>query len=293
MADRAGFGAGGVLLCAAASAFAGCGGGDTSGETAELRAKLEAQSTEIDALKKAVKDQDARFRLLEEKVSAVGPAGAAARHAAAGGKPAATKPAAPGAPADPGSPGTAASEDAAPSPSAEAVASYLDTEAGRQKIRDAMQAEEKRRAAQLEQDQHDRMVGFIKERVTGTLAEQLGLDSNQQQTVITVATDAMDKVTEIWRGARDARGDASYFAQAREKTLEVRQQAMDKLQQSLSVDQYNKLQDIMNEGGAGMLFGGAGGRGIGGMGGGGQGGGPAGGGPAGGAPGGAGRGGNR
>ncbi len=283
MANRNAVVTAGLFLGAAAAALAGCGGGDSSGETASLRAKLEAQSAEIEALRRGAKDQDARFRLMEEKLAAEGPARAAAARAPA----VLRKPGVPGDPAAPGTPEGAAPAEA--SPSAEAVASYLDTEAGRLKIREAMQAEEKRRAAQADQDQHDRMVGFIKERVTGTLAEQLGLDSTQQQTVITVATDTMDKMTEIWRGARDARGDATYFAQAREKTQEVRQQAMDKLQQSLTVDQFNKLQDILNEGGGGGMLLGLGARGLGGMGGGG----PLGGGQAGGGGGGTGRGGNR
>ncbi len=262
--------AAGLLLGAAA--LAGCGGGDSSAETAALRARLEAQAAEIDALRKAAQEQDARFRLMEERLAAEGPA----RAAAAAGKPGAAPAAVPGAPAD----GKAA---APASPATEAVAAYLETEAGKEKIREAMQAEEKRRAAVAEQEQKERQATFLKEWVTGTLTAQLGLDTAQQEAVIAVAGDAAEKMAEVWRGWRDARQDPNFLANARTKSQEIRQQAMDKLSKTLSTDQYNKLQDVLNEPGRGGILLGGGGRGFGGMGGGG---------PAGGGQGGPARGGN-
>jgi hypothetical protein len=260
MANRSPIRACGLLLGAAA--LASCGGGDASAETAALRGRIDAQSAEIEALRKSARESDARMRLLEEKVAAA-PAVASAQ--APAGAAVVAKAAPPGA--------TGAAAAPAPSPAAEAVAAFLDTEEGRLKIREAMQAEEKRKAEAAEKEQHDRMVGFIKERITGTLTEQLGLDATQQQTLITVASDTMDRMTEVWRGMRDARGDPNFFAQAREKSQEIRKQAMDKVQQALTAEQYNKLQDVLNDGGSGLLFGGGRGMGPGGQPGGAQGGG--------------------
>ena len=252
------------LALLGAAALGGCGdGADPARATAELRAKVEAQAAEVESLRKGLREMEARSRVLEERLAATRPpAGTAAAPAPAG---------RPGSPEGKGPVAAPPAAEGPLPPSAEAVAAYLDTDQGRLKIREAMQAEERRREEQTRQERREQALSLIKERVAGPLTEQLGLDSNQQQTVITVAADTMEKMEEIWRGARDARGDPNFFQQAREKTTEVRQQALDKLQQALTVDQYNKLQEIMNEGGggAGMLLGGRGmGGGFGGPGGG-------------------------
>jgi hypothetical protein len=103
------------------------------------------------------------------------------------------------------------------------------------------------------------MVGFVKERVTGYLTEQLNLDTAQQQAVLAVAVETTEKLGEIWKVMRENRGDPAALAQAREKTSELRQQAVEKIQQSLTVDQFNKFQEIMDKGGGGFLTGGFGG----------------------------------
>lgn len=226
----------GLLLGAAALAACSDGGGD--GGTAVLRAKVEAQAAEIDALRKAAKDMDARARAIEERLSAARPtpaAGPSSPKAAEGQVPSADDPV---------------------TPTTETVAAFLDTEQGRQKLVEAMEVAEKRRTEKADQDQRDRMMGLVKERVTGYLTEQLNLDTAQQQAVLAVAVDTTEKMTEVWRGMRDARGDAAALTQAREKSNEIRQQAVDKIQQALTVDQFNKFQEIMNEGGGGFLMGG-------------------------------------
>jgi hypothetical protein len=244
MANRNRLGAIGLLLAAAVTASCG---GDSSTETSALRARIDAQSAEIESLRRAAKESEARMRLLEERVAA---APAAAAQAPA---PAAAKPGNAGA----GTPGAADAPDAAVV-TPDTVAAFFESEAGKQRLREALAAEEKRKSEAADREQHDRMVGFIKERISGTLSEQLGLDATQQQTLITVATDTMDRMGEVWRGMREARGDPALFAQAREKSQEIRKQAMDKVQQALTAEQYNKLQDVMGDGGAGLLFGGRG-----------------------------------
>jgi len=255
-----------VLLLGAA-ALAGCSDGGSDSGTAALREKVEAQASEIEALKKASRDMDARARAIEERLSAVRAGHEGSR---AAGRMAGSADVAPDAAAD----GMAPAPDAATTPTTEAVASFLETEQGKQKLAEAMEAAEKRRAKKADQETRDRMMSFVKERVTGYLTEQLGLDANQQQSVLAVAVDTTEKMTEVWRGAREARGDPAFFTAAREKTTEIRQQAVDKIQQALTVDQFTKFQEIMNDGGGGFLMGGGRG-GMGGFGGGTPGGGGA------------------
>ncbi len=247
------------LLLLGAAALAGCSGGGPDSGTAVLRAKVEAQAAEIEALKKAARDMDARARALEERLSA---SSAPAKAPAAGAPSPAMEPRVPDADGPAGSPAT------------EAVAAFLESEQGRQRLVEAMESAERRRAEKADQEQRDRMAGFVKERVTGYLTEQLGLDAAQQQTVLTVALETTEKMGEIWRGMRESRGDPAALAQVREKTGEIRQQAVDRIQQALTVDQFTKFQEILNEGGGGFLMGGGRG-GMGGFGGGAPGGGAA------------------
>jgi hypothetical protein len=220
------------LLLLGAAALAGCSDGGSDAGVAVLRAKVEAQAGEIEALKRSAKEMDARARLLEERLSAAKPA------------PAATVAPAP------------AEAPVAGEETTGAVAAFLETEQGRQKLVEAMEAAEKRRAAQTEKEQRDRMLSIVKERVTGYLTEQLNLDTAQQQTVLAVAADATERTMEVWRGMRENRGDAAAFTQAREKSNEIRQEAVDKIQQALTVDQFNRFQEILNEGGGGLFLGG-------------------------------------
>ncbi len=236
--------------------LAGCGSGEDRGREVDgLKAKSQAQAGEIEALRKSVTDLDAKTRALEEQV-------AAARADAQSPAPAAaTK--GPGADGDAARDGTApAGDGTAPDPASEAVAAYLDTDRGRVKFRELLRAEQKRQQEEQEQQRRTLMLTAVRERITGPLTEQLGLDSNQQQALIGIATDAMEKMGEIWRSTRDGGGDGAGFAAAGEKSREVFQQSMTLVQQALTVDQYNRLQEMR---GAGNLFG-FGGRGMGGAG---------------------------
>jgi hypothetical protein len=250
------------LMLLGAILLAGCTGGASDPGTGPLKARLDAQAAEIEALRKTVKEVEARSRLLEERLSASAPRAGAAAAAAPAAAPADEAPSAGPSPAE-----TAANRS---------MAEYLETDTGRQKLAEAVELAEKRRAEKTEAEQKERIQGFIKERVNGYLTEQLALDTAQQQTVLAVALETTEKMGEIWRGMRETRGDPSQFAQAREKSNEIRQQAVEKIQQALTVDQFNKFQDLMNEGGA-FLFGAGGRGGPGGQGGGTPGGGNAGG----------------
>jgi hypothetical protein len=255
-----------VLLPAAVAA--GCGVEDRGPQVEALQGRIQSQATEIAALRDTVNALDKRARVLEEQA-------AAARAAAAKEAP---KPAADGATSKDA---PAASGEAVPDSPGDAVATFLDTDRGRQKIRDMIQAEEKRRAEEGDQQRREQFMTYIKDRVAGYWTEQLGLDSTQQEAVVKIASEAMDRMGEIWRGMRDARNDPNFATTAREKTQEIVAQAQEKLQQTLTVEQYNKFQELSP--GGGLLFGGRGGMGGPGFGGGGGGGGP-------GAPGGAPRG---
>src|SRR5262245_20448365 len=79
-----------LLTAAPALLLAGCAGEDRGPEVAALRAKTEAQASEIDGLRKTVKDLDARSRALEERLAAA-PADAKAAPAAAAPAKAASK----------------------------------------------------------------------------------------------------------------------------------------------------------------------------------------------------------
>ena len=228
---------------------AGCGGGDGSDRAvADLRSRVEAQAAEMDALKKRLAEEEARSRLLEERAAAAGPAAAAAPSV--------------GAPAK--SPDAAVASDgkeaspALPTPTPAATDEYFDSETGRKRIEAAVEAVERRKQEQAAKERRERMRTMIEERVKGTLTERLGLDQQQQQTVIRVATDAAEKVEELFAGMRDNR-DPAAFAQAREKGAQIRNDAMGQLQQALTVDQYNKLQETMAEDRGGIF--GIGGRG--------------------------------
>jgi hypothetical protein len=249
----------GLAAALAAAAAGGCAGEGDGRATAELRGRVEAQSKEVADLRDAMKAMDARNRLLEERLAAAPgsrPAAPAAGGPAAAGAPAAADGAEP------------AAEAAAPDPFALSAAEWIDSEPGKQKLRDFLAAEEKRKAEIAEQERRDQALAFLKERVAGTLAEQLNLDAKQQQAVITVAMDARDRLTEIWRGARDGRADPAFFQTAREKTQQIRQESLDQLSKSLSTDQVEKLAEMAAGRDGGFLFGPGGG--FPGMGGGGR-----------------------
>jgi hypothetical protein len=252
MAPRA---AAAAILVLAAAVPAGCGAEDGSARAvADLRSKADAQAAEIEALRREVADLAARARLLEERAaSATGPAGPAAP-AAAGPGPAGGAP-------------DAAEGGGIPAPADGEIAEYLATPEGRKRIEDAVTAVENRRREEAAKERRDRLRAMIEERVKGQLAERLGLDSQQQQTLIRVSTDAAERYEEVWSTLRDARNDPAAITQAREKAGQIRADAMNEVQQALTVDQYNKLQEVMAEGGMGGFLGG--GRGFGGPGGGG------------------------
>jgi hypothetical protein len=230
--------------------------------------KVETQAAEIDSLGRQVRLLEARSKAVEEQVNARAGAPATAKSAPA--KPAEGETGAPAGP-EPLTGEVAVT--------AEAVGTFLDTEQGRQRIREAVAAEDRRKQEEARAQRREQTMSFIKERVTGSLAEALGLDAKQQQTVITIAADTMERMEEIWRGARDGgQGNPQFFADARQKATEVMTQTQEKLQQALTADQYTKLQELNAEGnglmpgrGFGGLggFGGGGGRGPGGGGGGG------------------------
>ena len=227
---------------------AGCGSGDGSDRAvADLRSRVEAQSAEMDALKKRLADAEARSRLLEERAGAAGPTVTVASAVGASAK----------------APDAAAATEAkdaaaAPAPTPEATDEYFDSETGRKRIEAAVEAVERRRQEQAAKERRERVRTMIEERVKGTLTERLGLDAQQQQTVIRVATDAAEKVEDLFAGMRDNR-DPAAFVQAREKGTQIRNEAMGQLQQALTVDQYNKLQETMAEDRGGLF--GIGGRG--------------------------------
>jgi hypothetical protein len=258
-----------IAATLAAPFLAACSGGGPDPEVAHLRARADAQTQEIDALGRQVRALEARSKEMEEQFHARSGAPAAAVVASP------AKPAE-GEAATPGGPEPLTGEVAV---TAEAVGTFLDTEQGRTRIREAIAAEEKRKQEEQRAQRREQTMSFIKERVSGSLGEALGLDAKQQQTVITIASDTMEKMEDIWRGARDGQGNPQGFADARQKTQEVMSQAQKDLQQALTVDQYTKLQEMNAEGtglfpGRGMgSIGGFGGRGPGGQGGAGGGGG--------------------
>jgi len=248
-----------IALAAPLALLAGCGGGDVSSRAvADLRSKVEAQSAEIEGLRKQVGDLRAKTRLLEEATAARGPS-AEDGAAPAGGAPAEAGATDAAEPADPA---------AAASPTEASVIAFLDTPEGRKRLESAVEAHEKRRQEDAARERRERVKAMIEERVKGTLTERLGLDSQQQQSLIRISTDAAEKAEEIWASMRDGRNDPTVFAQAREKGQQIRTDAMNQVQQTLTVDQYNKFQEVMAEGGMGFFGGGdRGGRGWGGGGG--------------------------
>ena len=245
-----------VAATLVAPLLAACSGGGPDPEVARLRAKVETQAGEIDSLGRQVRLLEARSKAVEEQVNAR--TASATTTAAAPAKPAEGEAAAPGGP-EPLTGEVAMT--------AEAVGTFLDTEQGRTRIREAVAAEEKRRQEEQRAQRKEQTMSFVKERVTGSLADALGLDQKQQQAVITIAADTLDRMEEVWRGARDGQGGAQAMGDARQKTAEVMAQAQTDLQNALTVDQYTKLQ-TMNAEGTG-LFPGRGMGGFGGFGGGG------------------------
>jgi hypothetical protein len=235
-----------LASAALALAAAGCGPGDGSDRAmADLRSRVEAQAAEMESLRRQLAETDARARLLEERAAAATPP-----------VPGAAAPASSAAPA--AGPAEAAKE-AAPAPDASSTEAYFESESGRQRLEAALEAVERRRQEQAAKERRERTRAMIEERVKGTLTERLGLDAQQQQTVLRVAVEAAERAEELFAGLREGRGDPSAFAQAREKGQQIRNDAMGQLQQALTVDQYNKLQEVMAEDRGGFLgFGGRG-----------------------------------
>ncbi len=224
----------GAALLGAAALLCACSGGneDVIRQQGELRSKLETQNAEVEALRSRVKDLESRSRSLEEQVAAVGIA-----------RPAAPAPAA-AAPGE-GAPGEA---DAAAGDATAEAASFLDSEAGKEKLREFLKEEEVRKEEADRRQMEERMDAAVKDRVTGYLTEQLNLTPDQQGRVIDIASEAARRMGEVWRGARGGPGAPGAapadFQGMREKTDEIRKDAMDKLSQALTVDQYNKLEEL-------------------------------------------------
>jgi len=228
----------GAVLAGAGLLLAACGGPDADviRQQGELRSRLEAQSAEVEGLRGRVKELEARSRALEEQVAAVGLPRTAAP-AAPGAAPSA---AAAGTPVDPGTEGGSAETPAAD------VAALLESEEGKEKLRAFLLAEETRKREADRKQRREQMETRIRDRVSGYLTEQLNLTQDQQARVTEIAVDTMDRVGEVWRSARDGGGGGQQpdFQAMRDRTEEIRREAMDQLSQALTVDQYNKLQEL-------------------------------------------------
>ncbi len=218
-----------------AAALGGCDDDGARREVAELRAKVESRTAEADALVRRVKELEARSRSLEEQVASL---------SLRPGAPAAAKAPRTGAPAAPGEEAAVATPDASAPAAPGDVAAYFDTEAGKQKLRDFLQAEERARDQRNQQAVREQMETSIRDRVTGALTEQLGLDRRQQDALVAIAVDTMDKMGEVWRGARDARNDPNFMVTARDKTQQIRQDALDRVAQALTAEQNSKFLEI-------------------------------------------------
>jgi hypothetical protein len=237
-----------IPSAAALLVLAGCGGADGSSRAvADLRSRVEAQSAEIDSMRREIGDLRAKTRLLEE--------GAAARPASDG-TVAGAKPGVPGSAEAPSAGEETGAATVPPSPTEESVAAFLETTEGQKRLESAVAAYEKRRQEEAARERRERLKTMIEERVKGALTERLGLDSQQQQSLIRISTDAAERAEEIWSSLRDARNDPAAFAQVREKSQQIRTDAMTQVQQTLTVDQYNKFQEVMAEGGGMGFFGG-------------------------------------
>lgn len=242
-----------ALLLGGAALLASCGGADADlvRQQSALRSRSEAQAAEIEELKAELKRLGERSRTLEESLAARGASPASGRAAGA------AVPAGDGAPAGEAAPGSAAPLG----PLGEEVASFIESEAGKEKLRAFLREEEVRKEEEERRQQRVRTENFIRERVTGYLTEQLNLTAEQQGRVIDIAMEAADRLGETWRMPRGGGMDPTAFAGMREKTEEVRKEAMDKLSQALTVDQFAKLQEL---GPAALMMGGPGRGGFGG-----------------------------
>lgn len=237
-------------LLGAGLLLSACRGGneDVIRQQSELRSKLELQAAEAEALRSRIGELESRSRSLEEQVAALGVRPAPVPASGAG----------------PAARAGEAEESAAPASSGGEVASLLESEAGREKLREFLKEEEARREEVARKANEERLEGFIKDRVTGYLTEQLNLTADQQARVIDITTEAGRRYSELWKDFRPgagAGGNPTDMQAIRDKSEEIRKETMDKLSQALTVDQYNKLEELGP--GAGIL----GGRGFGGSGG--------------------------
>jgi len=230
---------------------AGCGDTGDGRAVADLRSRLDSESTRVDELNRRLGALESENRGLEEQIAGLrmnvppprpGPAPAA------------------GMPGPESPPADAAAENQAAE-----MAAILDTPEGQEKMRAFLAEEQKRKEDRQREERLEQMTRMLEDRVDEVLVPELNLTAGQRGTVVATLRNAMERVGEVWRSARDG-GDPNAFATAREKMQTIRTESEEILQQALTVDQFEKYREIAGPSGMGLMGGrdgGFGGRGSG------------------------------